>query len=165
MLYIGTFSKVLFASLRLGYMVIPLDLMERFVAARYVMDIFPPYLYQEVIADFIREGHFARHIRRMRLLYSERRRLLVELLRKSLGNTFDIHGTEAGMHLAAIFRANRDDVALAEKAAALGLWLWPLSRSYVTKNARKGFILGYGNVASQTMPGAVEKLRSVLARG
>ena len=164
-IYIGTFSKVLFASLRLGYMVIPPDLMERFVAARYVMDIFPPYLYQEVIADFIREGHFARHIRRMRLLYSERRRLLVELLRKSLGNTFDIHGTEAGMHLAATFRTNRDDVALAEKAAALGLWLWPLSGSYMTKNIRKGFILGYGNVASQTMPGAVEKLRSVLARG
>jgi GntR family transcriptional regulator / MocR family aminotransferase len=164
-IYIGTFSKVLFASLRLGYVVIPPDLVERFVAMRYVIDIFPPYLFQEVIADFIREGHFARHIRRMRLLYSERRRLLVELLRKGLGNTFDIHGTEAGMHLTATFREDRDDVALAEKAAAQGLWLWPLSRSYVTKNIRKGFILGYGNVAAQTMPAAVEKLRSVLARG
>jgi GntR family transcriptional regulator/MocR family aminotransferase len=164
-IYIGTFSKVLFASLRLGYVVIPPDLVERFVAMRYVIDIFPPYLFQEVIADFIREGHFARHIRRMRLLYSERRRLLVELLRKGLGNTFDIHGAEAGMHLTATFREDRDDVALAEKAAAQGLWLWPLSRSYVTKNIRKGFILGYGNVAAQTMPAAVEKLRSVLARG
>ncbi len=73
-IYIGTFSKVLFASLRLGYMVIPPDLVERFVAVRHVMDIFPPYLFQDVIADFMREGHFARHIRRMRLLYSGRRR-------------------------------------------------------------------------------------------
>jgi GntR family transcriptional regulator / MocR family aminotransferase len=163
-IYIGTFSKVLFASLRLGYMVIPPDLVERFVAMRYVMDIFPPYLYQEVIADFMREGHFARHIRRMRLLYSERRKVLVEQLRKALGNTFEIHGAEAGMHLTATFRANRDDVSVAEKAAAQGLWLWPLSRSYVTKNIRKGFVLGYGNVATQTMPTAVEKLRSVLAQ-
>jgi GntR family transcriptional regulator/MocR family aminotransferase len=99
----------------------------------------------------------------MRLLYSERRKVLVEQLRKALGNTFEIHGAEAGMHLTATFRANRDDVAVAEKAAALGLWLWPLSRSYVTKNVRKGFVLGYGNVATQTMPTAVEKLRSVLA--
>src|SRR6201996_9272184 len=113
-IYIGTFSKVLFASLRLGYMVIPPDLVERFVAMRYVMDIFPPYLYQEVIADFIREGHFARHIRRMRQLYSERRKVLVEQLRKALGNnTFEIHGAEAGMHLTATFRTNRDDVAVA----------------------------------------------------
>ena len=163
-IYIGTFSKVLFASLRLGYMVIPPDLVERFIAMRYVMDIFPPYLYQEVVADFIREGHFARHIRRMRLLYSDRRKVLVEQLRKSLGSTFEIHGTEAGMHLTAAFRSNRDDVALAEKAAAQGVWLWPLSRSYVTKNVRKGFVLGYGNVAAQTMPTAVEKLRSLLTR-
>jgi GntR family transcriptional regulator/MocR family aminotransferase len=163
-IYIGTFSKVLFASLRLGYMVIPADLVERFVAVRYAMDIFPPYLYQEVIADFMREGYFARHIRRMRLLYSGRRKVLVEEMRKTFGNTFEIQGTEAGMHLTATFRADRDDVALARRAAAQSLWLWPLSTSYMTRHARKGFILGYGNVGVQAIPAAVEKLRLVLAR-
>ena len=163
-IYIGTFSKVLFASLRLGYMVIPQDLVGRFAAVRYAMDIFPPYLYQEVIADFMREGHFARHIRRMRLLYSSRRRALVDEIRKRLGNIFEIQGTEAGMHLAATFRTDRDDVALATRAAAQGLWLWPLSRGYVTRHARKGFVLGYGNVGIEAMPAAVEKLRLVLAR-
>lgn len=162
-IYIGTFSKVLFASLRLGYMVIPPDLVERFAAARYTMDIFPPYLYQEVIADFMREGHFARHIRRMRLLYSDRRRALVDQLGKTLGKALEIHGAEAGMHLTGVLRSERDDVAIAHKAAAAGVWLWPLSRSYATKSVRKGFVLGYGNVAAQRMPAAVEKLRHILA--
>lgn len=159
-IYVGTFSKVLFASLRIGYMVIPADLVEQFKAVRYAMDIFPPYLYQEVIADFMREGHFARHLRRMRLLYSGRRKVLVEQMRKAFGKTFEIHGAEAGMHLTATFGADLDDdVALATRTAAQGLWLWPLSTSYMTKPVRKGFVLGYGNVAMQAIPAAVEKLR------
>jgi GntR family transcriptional regulator / MocR family aminotransferase len=162
-IYIGTFSKVLFASLRLGYIVIPPDLVERFTAVRYAMDIFPPYLFQEVIADFMREGHFARHIRRMRQLYSERRKVLVEQLRSTFGNTLEIHGAEAGMHLTVTFPTEIDDVAIAERAAELGLWLYPLSASYVTKNVRKGLVLGYGNVAAQAIPGAVEKLRIAIA--
>lgn len=163
-IYIGTFSKVLFASLRIGYIVIPPDLLERFISVRYAMDIFPPYLFQEVIADFIHEGHFARHVRRMRQLYAERRRTLADLLMRRCGNVLKIHGDAAGMHLAATFYTNRDDVGPAEEAAKQSLWLWPLSRSYITKNVRTGFILGYGNVAADAMPRAVEKLRSVLGR-
>jgi GntR family transcriptional regulator / MocR family aminotransferase len=161
-IYIGTFSKVLFASLRLGYMVIPPDLVERFIAVRYAIDIFPPYLFQEVIADFMREGHFARHIRRMRQLYSERRKTLVEQLRSAFGDALEVRGAEAGMHLAVTFPSDHDDVAIATKAAEQGLWLWPLSGSYMTKNVRKGFILGYGNVAAQAISGAVEKMRAAI---
>jgi GntR family transcriptional regulator / MocR family aminotransferase len=163
-IYIGTFSKVLFASLRLGYIVIPPDLVERFAAVRYAMDIFPPYLFQEVIADFIYEGHFSRHIRRMRLLYEGRRRKLVELLTINCGNMLEIKGSAAGMHLTTVFRSHRDDVGIAQRAAALNLWLWPLSTSYVTKNSRSGLVLGYGNVAVQAIPRAVSKLRSVLGQ-
>lgn len=159
-IYIGTFSKVLFASLRLGYMVIPPDLVERFIAVRYLMDIFPPYLFQEVITDFMREGHFARHIRRMRQLYSERRKVLVEQLKRTFGSMLEIRGAEAGMHLTVALPSGYDDVAIAERAAEQGIWLWPLSRSYVTKNLRQGLVLGYGNVAAQAIPDAVEKLRA-----
>ncbi len=162
-IYIGTFSKVLFASLRLGYMVIPPDLVERFVAVRYGMDIFPPYLFQEVITDFMREGHFARHIRRMRQLYSQRRQALVEELKAGFGSALEIRGAEAGMHLTAAFRTERDDVAIAEKAAEHALWLWPLSASYLTRKVRKGFVLGYGNVAAEAIPSAVEKLRAAIS--
>jgi GntR family transcriptional regulator/MocR family aminotransferase len=72
-IYVGTFSKVLFPALRLGYIVIPVDLIRRFSAVREAMDIFPPTLNQAILADFIAEGHFARHIRRMRQIYGERR--------------------------------------------------------------------------------------------
>ncbi len=163
-IYIGTFSKVLFASLRLGYIVIPPDLVERFVTVRHAMDIFPPYLFQEVITDFMREGHFARHIRRMRQLYSERRKVLVEQLKSTFGSMLEIRGAEAGMHLTVTLPLDFDDVATARKAAEQGLWLWPLSGSYVTKNVRKGFVLGYGNVPAQQIPGAVEKLRAAISR-
>jgi GntR family transcriptional regulator / MocR family aminotransferase len=162
-IYIGTFSKVLFASLRLGYIVIPPDLVERFIAVRYAMDIFPPYLFQEVITDFMREGHFARHIRRMRQLYSERRKVLVDQLKSTFGSMLEIRGAEAGMHLSVTLPSDFDDVATARKAAEQGLWLWPLSGSYVTKNVRKGFVLGYGNVAEQAIPGAVEKLGAAMS--
>jgi GntR family transcriptional regulator/MocR family aminotransferase len=126
------------------------------------MDIFPPYLFQEVIADFISEGHFSRHIRRMRRLYEERRQLLAELVTDVCGNMLEIRGSAAGMHLTTVFRSNQDDVRFAERAAKSNLWLWPLSTSYVTRNFQSGFVLGYGNVATQAIPRAVEKLRAVL---
>ena len=161
-IYIGTFSKVLFPSLRLGYIVIPEDLVDHFAAVRSVMDIFPPYLYQEAITDFMREGHFARHIRKMRLLYGERRNALVNSIRDQLGPEFEIHGTQAGMHLAVTLPKGIRDLEIAHKAAAKGIWLWPLSPSYLTKSPRQGLILGFGNTSVEEMPRAVSQLRAQL---
>jgi GntR family transcriptional regulator/MocR family aminotransferase len=163
-IYIGTFSKVLFPSLRLGYIVIPEDLVDHFAAVRSVMDIFPPYLYQEAITDFMREGHFARHIRKMRLLYGERRTALVNGIRDQLGPEFEIHGTQAGMHLALTLPRGLSDLEIAHKAAAKGIWLWPLSPSYLTKSPRQGLILGFGNTSVEDMPRAVSQLRAQLPR-
>jgi GntR family transcriptional regulator/MocR family aminotransferase len=161
-IYVGTFSKVLFPSLRLGYMVIPADLVEHFISVRVAMDIFPPYLHQEAITDFIREGHFARHIRRMRLLYSERRTALVKSIREQFGSSLEIHGTQAGMHLAVTLPKGLNDREIATKAARNGLWLWPLSPSYLGEVPRQGFILGFGNTAVEEMSRAVSQLRAEL---
>jgi GntR family transcriptional regulator/MocR family aminotransferase len=98
-IYIGTFSKVFRPSLRLGYIVIPADLVDRFASVRFSMDIFPAFLFQEALTDFMRDGHFARHIRRMRSLYKARRAALVESLHAEFGDFLTIHGSEAGMHL------------------------------------------------------------------
>jgi GntR family transcriptional regulator / MocR family aminotransferase len=163
-IYIGTFSKVLFPSLRLGYIVIPPDLVDHFVAVRTSMDIFPPYLHQEVITDFMREGHFARHIRRMRLLYSERRTALVENIRDQFGSCLEVHGTQAGMHLTVTLPRGMSDHEIATKAARKGLWLWPLSPSYLSEAPRQGFILGFGNTAVEDMPHAVSQLRAEVPR-
>jgi GntR family transcriptional regulator/MocR family aminotransferase len=161
-IYIGTFSKVLFPSLRLGYIVIPPDLVERFQAVRYSMDIYPPYLFQEVLTDFMRQGHFARHIRKMRLLYSQRRTALVDNLRSECGDALTIHGSEAGMHLAVTLTKSLQDNEIATRSAREGLWLWPLSPSYLNDKPRQGFILGFGSTTVAEMPRAVRRLRDVL---
>ena len=163
-IYIGTFSKVLFPSLRLGYIVIPPDLVDHFVAVRVAMDIFPPYLHQEAITDFMREGHFARHIRRMRMLYSERRTALVESIREQFGSRLEIHGSQAGMHLTVTLPKGLSDREIATRAARKGLWLWPLSPSYLNQPPRQGFILGFGNTAVEDMSQAVAQLHAEVFR-
>jgi GntR family transcriptional regulator/MocR family aminotransferase len=161
-IYIGTFSKVLFPSLRLGYIVIPTDLIDRFLTIRRAMDLCPSSFYQDVLADFIREGHFARHIRRMRVVYRERRSTLVENISKELGASVEVLGDEAGMYLAVSLRTGGRDVQIAQRAAREKLWLWPLSVSYLGEMARQGFILGFGSTVVAEIPRALHKLRNLL---
>jgi GntR family transcriptional regulator/MocR family aminotransferase len=162
-IYVGTFSKVLFPSLRLGYLVIPSDLVNRFRMIRQVMDLGPPTFYQEVLADFIEEGHFARHIRRMRVLYGKLRSLLVDRLSQDLGSMVEVVGDEAGMHLAVMLQNGHRDMEVAERAARQNLSIWPLSPSYLGEASRHGFILGFGSTTMTAIPGAVRKLRNLLA--
>ena len=164
-IYIGTFSKVLFPSLRLGYIVVPRDLVDRFVAVRYSMDIFPPYLYQEVLTDFINEGHFTRHLRKMRQVYRERRTALVESLDREFPSCegFDVHGAEAGMHLAMTLPEGLNDQEIADRAARERLWFWPLSPSYMSDKPRQGFILGFGSTLPDQIPQAVRLMRSIVS--
>jgi GntR family transcriptional regulator / MocR family aminotransferase len=162
--YIGTFSKVLFPSLRLGYLVIPSELVQRFVSVRLAMDIGPATFGQAVLADFIQEGHFSRHIRKMRLLYRERRNALVRSLEKEFGSAAEITGEQAGMHLCVILNGIPDR-EIAERAARANLWLVPLSSSYMGKSARYGFILGFGSTRSREIPSAIQKLRAVVRMG
>ena len=166
-IYVGTFSKVLFPSLRLGYMVIPADLVDRFIAVRHAMDIFPPYLQQEVLADFILEGHFTRHIRRMRQVYKERRSILIDSLAREFpaGSGFEVHGVEAGMHLAMTLPPGLNDLEISIRAARSSLWLHPLSPNYLGNPPRHGFILGFGSTLPSQIPPAVRLLRSIVATG
>jgi GntR family transcriptional regulator/MocR family aminotransferase len=161
-IYIGTFSKVLYPSLRLGYMVIPADLVDRFVTIRRAMDIGPPSFHQNVLADFINEGHFARHIARMRVLYRERRNALVESIGKELWSIVELLGDEAGMHLTVRLKNRSRDLEIAERAARQNLWIWPLSPFYIGKAPHQGLILGFGSATLTEIPEAVRKLRSLL---
>src|SRR5437016_4929483 len=163
-IYIGTFSKVMFPSLRLGYLVIPVDLIERFAAMRQVMDICPTHITQAVMSDFIREGHFARHVRRMRPIYAARRRVLVAELERQLGDNVTIMGDQAGMHLAIFLTPGRDDRKIAATAARQSLWLSPLSSSYVGRTPRHGFVLGFGNTKANEIPQAVRHLRKLICQ-
>lgn len=163
-IYIGTFSKTLFPSLRLGYMVIPSDLVDRFTAVRRAMDLFPAHLYQAILTDFISEGHFARHIRKTRLLYSERRNALVEAIGTEFGSLLEIGGGEAGMHLVVTLPHGMFDREISVRAAGQKLWLWPLSPCYLGKASRQGFILGFGSTKAAEIARAVRRLRNVLTQ-
>ncbi len=160
--YIGTFSKVLFPSLRIGYVVIPPDLVDRFTLVRRALDLTSPHLYQAVLTDFIKEGHFARHIRKLRLVYGERRTALVNSIQNEFGDSLEVHGSEAGMHLAITLPKGFRDQEISARAAHEKLWLWPLSPAYMGKTARQGFILGFGGTTATEMPDAVRRLKKVL---
>jgi GntR family transcriptional regulator/MocR family aminotransferase len=160
-IYIGTFSKVMFPSLRLGYVVVPPDLVERFTAMRTAMDLGPSHATQAVMSDFIREGHFARHIRRMRPVYAERRRVLTAEIECQLGDRARIAGDAAGMHLTILIDGLRNDRAIARKAGEQSMWLSALSHSYLSTPAQ-GFVLGFGNAKASQIPAAVRHLRNLL---
>ena len=162
-IYIGTFSKVLFPSLRIGYLVIPPDLVPRFVAVREAMDIFPASLPQLALAEFIDDGEFGRHLRRMRALYRDRRAALVEALRQELGSALTVIGDAAGMYLAVTARRRWPDHAMALRAAARGLWVMPLSSCYLGHPTRRGLVLGYGGTTVGEIPSAVHRLRRAIA--
>jgi GntR family transcriptional regulator/MocR family aminotransferase len=162
-IYVGTFSKILFPSLRVGYIVAPLDLVDRFTAVRQTMDVNPAHLYQAVLCDFIREGHFARHIRRTRLLYQERRDALINALQEQLANRLEIFGEEAGHHLVVKLKKGGSDRSFSWRAAAQKLWLWPLSPCYLEETPAQGFILGFGSTSTKQIPFAVRRLARILS--
>ena len=163
-IYIGTFSKVLFPSLRIGYVVVPPDLVDRFLVVRRFMEISPPSFLQDVLTEFIGEGHFARHIRRMRILYRERRNSLADSINNELGSMVNVLGSEAGLHLTVTLATRISDTKVAERAATQKLWIWPLSSSYLSPSeiAPPGFILGYGGTPTDVIPRAVRKLHNLL---
>lgn len=161
-IYIGTFSKVVFPALRMGYIVVPPDLIERFATMRRAMDLGTPTLDQQVLADFIEEGHFARHIRRMRIHYGALRRVLFDNLTRILGESIEVVGDEAGMHLTVFLRKGERDEDLARRAVDHGLSLWPLSRMYMSE-PRQGLVLGFGGTTMQGIPDAVRRMGQLLA--
>jgi GntR family transcriptional regulator/MocR family aminotransferase len=158
-IYVGTFSKVLFPALRLGYVVVPKDLVPPFSAARDAADIFSSTLYQAVLTDFIREGHFARHIRRMRMLYMDRRRALVNAIQIQMGDMTEVIGAEAGMHLVVLLPRGTNDVVVSKKAAQRALSAMPLSVCHSNAPTRGGLILGYGGANAHQIHDGIRKLR------
>jgi GntR family transcriptional regulator/MocR family aminotransferase len=161
-IYVGTFSKVMFPALRLGYVVVPQDLVEAFSTMRDASDQFSSTLYQAVMTAFIRGGHFSRHIRKMRMLYMERRVALVQAIQHHMADSLEIIGSEAGMHLVVLLPPGVNDVAVAGKAAKIGISAMPLSSCYLNRPVRSGLILGYGGTDPQQIRDGVRKLATLI---
>ncbi|WP_243039374.1 PLP-dependent aminotransferase family protein [Dyella sedimenti] len=157
-IYLGTFSKVMFPALRLGCLVVPKDLVADFRAGRDAIDTFTATLYQRALEEFIREGHFARHIRAMRTLYRQRRQAVLAGLRDHLGDRFQVIGADAGMQLAGLLPPGVDDVEVSREAARRGVSVRPLSPCYLGESARSGLILGYGGASLEAIREGVRQL-------
>lgn len=161
-IYIGTFSKALFPALRLGYVVAPLALVEGFAAMRSVIDAHSPILEQMALADFMTQGHYARHVRHMRALYSERRAALLDALHTELGDLLEAQIPEAGMHLVAWLPPGLDDGAVADLAARQGIPVTPVSRYASAPLRRGGLIFGYATASSEALRADVRRLAQAL---
>ncbi|MDG5805315.1 PLP-dependent aminotransferase family protein [Streptomyces ossamyceticus] len=143
--YVGTLSKALFPALRMAYAVVPPDLVDPVTAAQRVTTGALPVLEQAAVLDFIREDHFARHIRRMRQAYIERREGCVAALRGRLGGLVRLTGAAAGMHLVATLPAGTDDSRVAALCSESRTTVYPLSSYYAETGAPvPGLVLGYG---------------------
>lgn len=160
----GTFSKVLFPALRLGYLVAPPTVARAIAKLKHVSDISSPHLPQAVLTDFMAEGHYERHIRKMRALYQRRQALLVRLLRRRLGARVDVSRAEAGMNLVLWLPPTHDDRAIALAGRGIGLDLIALSGLYSgdAPAPRPGLLLGFGGIRESDLAEGVDKLATLL---
>jgi GntR family transcriptional regulator/MocR family aminotransferase len=134
-IYIGTFSKALFPSLRLGYIIAPPDLVDGFLAAHLSTDMHAHLIDQAVVADFLDQGHFARHLRRMRVLHHERQHELIHQAER-INDQLELAPSDGGLHLVGWLAGSRDDRAIAKSALRQGVHVWPLSTHYIHPETR-----------------------------
>ncbi|MGH8516332.1 MAG: PLP-dependent aminotransferase family protein [Panacagrimonas sp.] len=147
-IYVGTMSKVLFPSMRLGYLVSPVALVESLVRAKHVCDRQTPALLQMALADFMTQGLFSRHLLRAKRLCAHRRGALLNAVGQHLGDTVSIEGANAGIHVMMWIndRPASDVPALVAKAAAIGVGIYPISPYFIHAPKRAGFLLGYASM-------------------
>ncbi len=161
-IYIGTFSKVLFPGLRIGYLVVPEDLVEVFTAARTLIDLRTPSIPQLVLNDFIREGHFSRHIRRARNLYAKRRLHLLQEIEYEMDDLVSVGHSVAGMHVVLWLPDNISDEFVFHEMQKRGIEALPISRFYVGNPPRSGLVLGYAGATEENITDGVRKLGQLL---
>ncbi len=162
MIYVGTFSKVLFPALRLGYLVLPQNLVHIFARAKWLADRQCSVLEQYALTDFITEGHLEHHIRRMRALYNQRRQTLVQSLFSYFGDKIEISGENAGMHLMVKINTKLTDDQIVQLAALAGVSIGAAYPQYLKHSPGGEFILGYAELNEQKIQEGVRRLAQVI---
>jgi GntR family transcriptional regulator/MocR family aminotransferase len=163
-IYIGTFSKLVFPALRLGYLVVPSELAPAFAAAKFLADRHAPTIEQAVMAEFIVEGHFDRLLRRLRKRVAARRTALLEALHDYLGDRVTVSGTNAGIHVLLWLR----DVppgelpTLVGRAAAAGVGVYPSTPCYMTPPPRGELVLAYASMSAEDIRSGIRRLADCL---
>jgi GntR family transcriptional regulator/MocR family aminotransferase len=164
-IYLGTFSKTLFPGIKLAYMTVPPGMAEAFKSALYDLQRPGQMMTQATLADFIAQGHFATHMRKLRQIYGTRREILVKTLRPIISSLATISRNASGQHLLIELPASSNDVALAALAATEGLVLRPLSSYYLGEQQRKGLLVGFAYVPTPEIARHARRLGEVIRRG
>jgi GntR family transcriptional regulator / MocR family aminotransferase len=163
-IYVGTFTKMLFNALRIGFIVVPERVGEAFRIARSFMDRHAPTLDQAVLTEFINEGHFGRHVRKMRQIYSERSQLLTEEANRRLSGLLDVENAQSGMCTVAWIKTHVTEMAVTRRAEQLGLEVVPIS-SFVSKYQQKpALFLGFAGCNASEIKRGVSVLEAILSR-
>jgi len=162
--YLGTFSKVLVPSIRLGYLVVPPALVDSFVRQRWISDRHCSTLEQAVLSEFIAGGHLERHIRRMRPVYAERQAALVAATRAHLEGVLDAQPREAGLHLVGWLRSGLAEAEAVRRARSVGIDLLPLSATAIGTPLPPGLLLGYAAHAEGAILEGARALHRAVSR-
>jgi GntR family transcriptional regulator/MocR family aminotransferase len=164
-LYVGTFSKTLVPGLRVAYLVVPEQLVDAFRSARAATDRHPPTVTQGVLTDFIRDGHYARHVRRVRALYAERQATLVEAGERLLRGALALPSHSAGLHLVGWLPPRVSDAGVVAAAETEGVELFALSHYSIARRppgARGALLFGYAGFTDREIRRGIERLARVL---
>jgi GntR family transcriptional regulator / MocR family aminotransferase len=161
-IYAGSFSKTLFPGLCLGYLVVPHMLIRQMIQAKQAVSHGEPVMGQMVVADFLSEGHFGRHLKRMRGLYAARRDALASSLRDAFGDRLEMTVQPGGMHLLARFPDGGPDIELVRRAVLHGLLPNALSTQYLGRTHDYGLLLGFTNIPEGQASARAKALGSAL---
>jgi len=157
--YVGTFSKSMFPEVRLGFIVAPPWALEALIAAKQAADLISPFINQHALAAFIAEGHLARHIRKMRSIYSQRRRRLIDGLQRDFGQWLHPIPSFAGLHVSALVQGDAE--ALVERARDVGVGIGAVGRYCVGKPSVQGLVFGYGALSERSIVDGLDRLRQL----
>jgi GntR family transcriptional regulator / MocR family aminotransferase len=161
-LYSGSFSKAVFPAMRIGYLVLPRELVPLFRGARALIDRHPPTLMEAMLAEYIRGGAYRRNLAFRRKVLARRRSTLVGLLREELDPWIDVAADSGGLHVIGWLKKATNDAGISEAAARNGIWLRPISPMYRHARPRYGFTFGYSGFDERQLGVAVRRLRLIL---
>ncbi len=157
-IYLGTFSKVLFPALRLSYVVLPPVLVRPFVQAKQLVDRGAPTLTQAAVADFMVEGHFERHLRHLRQAYGQRRQALIQALRAHLPDLVRYVDEPAGLHVMLYLPAQLPETAVVQAAATVGVGVYPAAPYFMTPSSPPAILLGFSGLSETEIEQGVARL-------